>query len=218
MDAAAETDTAAICRDRLLEAALPHVALDGWTMPALIAGASDLGLKPGHVRAVFADPERDALRHFSDWTDRRMQARMQTVDIDRMRMRERIATAVMLRLEVLSEHKEAMRRACGALVLPQHAGRFPGALYRSVDAIWRQVGDASVDFSFYTRRGLLAAVLAATTLYWIDDSSPEQCDTRAFLDRQIAGIMRISSSGARVKNAVARIIRPRWFRRRLGEF
>ena len=37
---------------------------------------------------------------------------------------------------------------------------------RTVDAIWHAAGDRSADFSWYTKRAILAAVYTATVLYW----------------------------------------------------
>jgi ubiquinone biosynthesis protein COQ9 len=80
--------------------------------------------------------------------------------------------------------------------------------YRTVDAIWRVAGDQATDFNFYTKRGLLAAVLASTTLFWLDDASEGHAETWGFLDRRIAGIMKIPKAQARVSEFVDRLTKP----------
>jgi ubiquinone biosynthesis protein COQ9 len=187
-------------RDRLLEAALPHVVFDGWGLTALLAGASDIKVSAGQIHAVFINPERDLLTHFSDWADRRMLARLLELDLPSMTVRLRVATAVRARLEGLAGHEEAVRRAVGSLVLPGNAGPAARDMYGAVDAIWRVAGDQSTDFNFYTKRGLLAAVLATTTLFWLDDTSDEHAETWVFLDRRIEEIMRIPKLRARIQS------------------
>ena len=195
-------------RDQLLEAALPHVVFDGWGMAALAAGASDLGLSTGQIHAVFVTPERDFPGHFADWADRRMLERLAGMDFAAMKVREKITAAVRARLEILDGHEEAVRRLIGLLSLPGNAGAALRDGYRTVDAIWRVAGDQATDFNFYTKRGLLAAVLASTTLFWLDDASEGHVETWAFLDRRIEGIMKIPRYQARVSDMVDRLVKP----------
>ncbi len=215
---AAEPDPGDIrtLRDQLLEAALPHVVFDGWSLAALIAGASDIGLGSGHAHAAFINPKRDLVVHFSDWADRRMLDQLQDIDLESMKVRDRIATLVLARFDALVEHKEATRRAIALLALPGNPDVSARALYRTVDAIWRAAGDTAVDFSFYSKRGLLAAVLMATTLYWLNDRSPSHAETRAFLHRRIAGIMRIPAWRSRLRDSAKTLTRWRGLRRQSG--
>ena len=192
-------------RDRLLEAALKHVIFDGWGLAALSAGAADIGMTAGQIHAVFISPERDLVSHFSDWADRRMLLALSELDLPSMKVRARITGAVRARLEALTGNEEAVRRAAGKLALPGHTGLALRDGYRTVDAIWRVAGDEATDFNFYTKRGLLAAVLVSTTLFWIDDTSDRHEATWAFLDRRIEGIMRIPKLQSAMRSKVKQI-------------
>src|SRR3546814_4924864 len=70
-----------------------------------------------------------------------MAAQLAAADLDAMRIRDRIAFAVRLRLEMAERHKEAVRRALAFLALPGNAGLAVRSLYRTVDAIWWACGD-----------------------------------------------------------------------------
>ena len=89
-------------------------------------------------------------------------------------------------------------------------------LYGTVDGIWHAAGDRATDFSFYTKRGTLAAVYAATLLFWLDDSSPDFDDTRAFLDRQLAGVASIGKARQRFELAMERLPNPLRLLRQFG--
>ena len=197
-----------VSRDRLLEAALPRVVFDGWGMTALSAGAADIGFTEGQIHAVFVEPERDLVAHFPDWADRRMLARLSEMDLAAMKIRERITWAVRARLEAMEGHEEAVRRLIAIKALPGNTAAALRDGYRTVDAIWRVAGDQATDFNFYTKRGLLAAVLAFTTLFWLDDASEGHAETWGFLDRRIAGIMKIPKAQARVSEFVDRLTKP----------
>ncbi len=186
-------------RDTIVEKALPHVAFDGWTLTALIAGARDAGLDPARAQLAFPGGEIEAVKHFSAWLDRRMLEALDKRDLKAMKIRERIAAGVMARLDLALPHREAVRRSLAVLAMPLNAPVALGCLYGTVDAIWRWAGDASTDYNFYTKRGLLAGVLSATTLYWMNDVSENQAETRQFLDRRIGEVMQVPRVMARAR-------------------
>ena len=48
------------------------------------------------------------------------------------------------------------------MALPQNVAGSASALAKLVDEIWYLVGDRSMDFSYYTKRGLLSGVYVST--------------------------------------------------------
>lgn len=189
-------------RDQLLEAALVHVPFDGWSRRSLSAGARDLGLEPGLARRLLPRGGDDLLAHLERWADRQMLARVDPDALAAMRIRDRIATCVRARLEALAPHREAMRRAVAARLLPSNALAGCTSLWRTVDLMWSLAGDKADDYSYYSKRSLLAAVWTSTFLFWLDDRSEGSRDTWAFLDRRIGDVMQIGAVRARVGDAL----------------
>jgi ubiquinone biosynthesis protein COQ9 len=188
-------------RDRLLEAALVHVPFDGWSRRSLFAGARDLGVEPGLARRLFPRGGDDLLAQLERWADRRMLAQVDVDDLAGMRIRERIGTLVRARLEALAPHREAMRRAVAARLLPGNAMAGCASLWRTVDLMWSIAGDKAEDYNYYTKRSLLAAVLTSTFLFWLEDRSDGLRDSWAFLDRRIGDVMQIGALRARIGDA-----------------
>lgn len=199
-EAAAER---AALRERLMLAALPHVAFDGWTTTALVAGARDAGLDTIEAQRVFPGGVADLLRAFADWADARMVERMAAADIGAMRMQDRVRLAVRARLEAMAPYREAVRRGIAHFALPSNSASGLKSLYRTIDAMWYAAGDRSADFGFYTKRGILAGVFSATLLCWLDDTSEGYEVTWAFLDRRVDDVMRFHRLTGRVRRAVA---------------
>jgi ubiquinone biosynthesis protein COQ9 len=56
------------------------------------------------------------------------------------------------------------------------------------------------------------AVYSATVLFWLRDTSEDDVDTLAFLDRRLAGVGRIGRLRGRAEGLVARLPRPRALR------
>src|SRR6185503_5267431 len=122
-------------RERLLEAALGHVPFDGWTDTSLRRAAADLGLTPADVLDAFPGGAVEALDLFMVLADRRMLADLETEDVAKLKVRERVLFAVRRRLERALPHREAVRRGLAALALPQNAPLALKSLYRTVDAV-----------------------------------------------------------------------------------
>ena len=158
-------------RDRLLRAALPHVPFDGWSDAALLTAAAEIGLEPEEARQAFPGGPVALVAYHAAYADRRLEEALKEVELGEMRLRERIAHAVRLRLEQNAAHREAIRAALPILAQPTNGPHALASLYRTVDTIWFAVGDRSTDFGFYTKRALLAGVYLSTLLYWLNDGS-----------------------------------------------
>jgi ubiquinone biosynthesis protein COQ9 len=195
-------------RDKVILAMLPDVPFEGWSRRALRHAAKHVDLTEAELSSLFPRGVRDAVAAFSDWADRATETALAKRHPARLKLRERIALGVRTRLSVLEPHREAVRRMLAFLALPANLPLGPRLLYRTVDTLWYAAGDRSTDFSFYTKRGLLAGIYAATTLYWLDDKSPDHAATAEFLDRRIAEVMQIPKLRGRATAALGRLPNP----------
>ena len=180
---AAETPVASAAaepKDRLLDAALPHVAFDGWSEVTLAAAIRDSGVAPALARALFPRPVDLALA-WHRRGDRMMTQTLAASDLSALRFRDRITLAVRLRLE--GADREVVRRSAAMFALPQHAAEGARAIWQTADAIWLALGDTTRDLNWYTKRASLSAVHATTLLHWLGDASDGQAATWEFLDR-----------------------------------
>jgi ubiquinone biosynthesis protein COQ9 len=189
-------------RDAALEATLPNVPFDGWTYRSLRAGLASIDVSPDEAELLFPGGGPDLIEAFCDWADRRMAAAAQDLGGS---LSGRVRALIALRLQQNRGYKEAVRRAVAILALPRHARLAATCTARTVDAIWHEAGDRSADFSWYTKRAILAAVYGAVVLYWLRDSGEDDAATLAFLDRRLAGVGRITSVRRRVEGAVGRL-------------
>lgn len=178
-------------RMAILEAALGHVVFDGWTQQALKAAGEDLNMEPIELQRHFPRGSADAIALFSREADKVMLFELAKIDLNSMRVRDKVACAVKLRLEAVAPHKEAVRRGLAFFALPANAPLGVTCLYRTVDAIWQGIGDRSTDYNFYSKRLLLSAVYSSTLIYWLDDKSEDNEASWAFLERRIDEVMKV---------------------------
>lgn len=195
-------------RQALLAAMLAHVPFDGWTAKALSAAAADCGYDSGLLQRAFPGGAPEALEAWVAETDRAMLAVLAGRDLETMKVRDRVRTAIVIRFELVAAHREAIRRALALEALPQHAPRALAQLYRTVDAIWYAAGDTATDFNFYSKRLLLAGVYGTTLLHWLDDKSEGFASTADFLDRRLADVMRIQQVKGRLSRLAEKLPNP----------
>ncbi len=195
-------------RAALIEAMLPDAAFDGWSRPALRAAARRIGASFDEAAALFPGGPADLVAGFSRWADHRMLDRLETLPLEPLRVSERVALAIGARLDIIAPWREAVRRALAVLALPQNAPLAVRLLYETVDGVWYAAGDAATDFSFYSKRLTLAAIYAATVLYWLEDRSPGFADTRAFVDKRLADVARIGRARRDLAAAIDRLPNP----------
>jgi ubiquinone biosynthesis protein COQ9 len=191
-------------RDAAIDAMLPHVPARGWGMAALRAGLRDAGAEPADAELLFPGGGADLIEAFIDLADRRMERDAAAADMADLRLPARVRAVIALRLAAMRPHRDAVRRGLGILALPRHAGLAARCTARTVDAIWHAAGDRSADFSWYTKRAILAAVYSATLLVWLRDEDEADTATLAFLDRRLADVARIGRLRRRVQDTLGR--------------
>jgi len=185
-------------RDAAIDLLVPHVAALGWTTNALREAAGE------GAPMLFPGGAPDLVEAYIDLMDRRM-ADHAAPHLADQRLTARVRTLIATRFDLARDHKPAVRRAAFLLAQPQHAALATRCTARTVDAIWHAAGDISADFSWYTKRAILAGVYTATLFYWMNDSATDAA-TLAFLDRRLAAVGRITKLRQRVTAALTRVL------------
>jgi len=194
-------------RDRVLIEALGEIPQDGFSEMTLANAAARAGIAKRELQDAFPKGPASLVEAFSDWADRRM-TEIMAEEKSEQRLRDRVASAVRTRIEVVAPHKEAARRAAGFLAAPQHAPLAAKLTMRTVDAMWRAAGDTSSDFSYYTKRALLTAVYGSTLAYWFSDASEGHSATWTFLGNRIDNVMQIEKFRGQAREAIAKLPNP----------
>lgn len=194
-----EDDHLAATRAAVIAAALPHVPFDGWTDRTLAEAVAEAGVDPGLSRLAFPRGGVDLALAFHRDRDRALAADLAGADLLGLRFRDRVAYAVMRRLELVAEDREAVRRGAALFALPHHAADGARAIWQTADTIWTALGDESRDFAWYSKRATLSAVYSSALLYWLGDQSPGFSATRDFVARRIDNVMQVEGVKAKLR-------------------
>ncbi|MBP7243598.1 COQ9 family protein [Amaricoccus sp.] len=188
----------------VIAAALPHVAFDGWTDKTLAFAVEDAGVDPGVSRLAFPRGGLDLALAYHYDCDAALAARLAEAALLDLRFRDRVAFAIVTRLELIAAEREAVRRGVALFALPLNAADGARAIWHTADTIWTALGDTSGDFNWYSKRASLSAVYSSALLYWLGDGSTDFQATRDFVQRRIDDVMRFEEVKARVaRNPIA---------------
>jgi len=188
--------------DELRIALAPDIAraavFDGWTDAALDQAAALAGVDTAVARLGFPGGAMDMIAAWIESTDARMKAAFADGHLATLKVRDRIRTLVLFRLDAIAGMEEALRRALAIQAMPQNLARTLGIGWHSADLMWRLAGDTATDYNHYTKRALLTGIYTATLAVFLDDESEGKEATRAFLDRRIENVMQFEKTKARV--------------------
>ena len=193
-----ESDPDAELRDRLADAVAREAAFSGWTSLAMRNAGGTIGAA-ADTRRLFPGGPVDVLAYLSRRADERTVEALEKEGGD-LKVRDRIALGVKLRIQNTVGGKESVRRGLALLALPFNGPLALKLLYRTVDGIWYAAGDKSTDFNFYSKRTILGGVFSSTLLYWLNDRSEGDEATWDFLGRRLEDVMRFEKLKADVRS------------------
>ena len=181
-------------RDAAINRVLDMVPSCGWSIAALRAADPELA----DLDLLFPGGSAELVEAFIDFADREMETDAAATDFNAMGLTKRVRRVIELRLIRQRPHRDAIRRALAVLALPGNGRIAARTAARTIDAIWHAAGDTSSDFSWYTKRAILAGVYGSTLLYWLRDYSEDDTATMEFLDRRLAGAGRFHKAMGRL--------------------
>ena len=203
-----DLDPSLKARRSILEALLKHVPFDGWSSLSLKQAVKDVGLPAGADELYFPGGPLEVIEFWNQQNDAYMSLEMAKLDQNKMRIRDKITKAIVLRLQVISPHEEAAKRAIARTALPDGLALSPKILWASADAMWRAIGDTSTDFNYYTKRTSLSAVISTSLLAWLSDDDPKKLKALAFIDARIENVMQFEKAKFKAKKRLSELPDP----------
>ena len=146
---------------KLMLAALPNVAFDGWSNSTFEAACRETDISERKARLFCPRGALDLAVAFHKWGDDQFEISFKKKRISKLKVREKIKKAVELRIKLASD-KEAVRRGVVLFALPIYAFEGSRLIWDTADLIWELIGDNSEDYNWYSKRTILSAVYAST--------------------------------------------------------
>ncbi|XP_024980554.1 ubiquinone biosynthesis protein COQ9, mitochondrial [Cynara cardunculus var. scolymus] len=185
---------------RVLAASLHHVIRLGWTEPAMIAGARDVGVSPSIVGAI---PRKEgALVEY--FMDECLQKLIDAIDSGELQLQdlvpsERIAKLVKARLLMQAPYISKWPQALSIQAQPSN---FPTSFKQRamlVDEFWHASSDEGDGVDWYVKRTVLGGIYSTTEIYMLTDNSPDFHDSWIFLNGRVRDAFDLKKTFQEVK-------------------
>ena len=202
------TDASHKARADILKAMLPQAAFDGWTQKSLRMAVAQTDLPLGSEELYFPEGPLEVIKFWSAEMNDKVVSDLAALDQPSLKIREKVTAGVLAALYAIGPHEEAARRAMSRMSLPDALGQGPKQLWSAADTIWRAIGDKSTDVNYFSKRTILAGVIASTLTVWLSDDDPQKSGARAFLDARIANVMSFEKAKWDFKKRTANMPNP----------
>ncbi|KAL5597044.1 hypothetical protein BROUX41_006289 [Berkeleyomyces rouxiae] len=181
---------------QILSAAYKHVPELGFTTAALTAGARDAGF-PEITTAAVADGAFALVRwhlvHARLALTGQSKALFAEEPARSSGVGERVEALTWERLKANAEVVHKWQDALALMAQPSYLPESVKELGALSDEIYFLAGDASVDSSWYTKRGSLSMIYASSELFMTNDRSQGFAETRQFLNRRLSETSSLSN-------------------------
>ena len=141
----------------ILGHAKKYVVKNGWSSNILKNLLSN-NFKDSDLKYLFPNGYIDLLDLSLIELNKSLEEKIKKINIINFPVSKRMKKILYVRLEILNKEKIFFKKTFNHLLLPQNNKILKKNLYNSVDSMWYLAGDNSTDFSFYTKRLILAAV------------------------------------------------------------
>ena len=188
-------DWAADAESCVLAEALKLAPTLGWTWAMTKAAGAAAGLSLGETELLLPGGPRDLAALYARACDAAAMAALTEIDPKSLKIRQRIRTGALARIDAAMATEAATRRWTGFLALPANAPLGLRLVWESADALWTWAGDTATDENHYSKRALLAGILTATLLVRLRQG---EAAAAATLDRRIEAVMAFERFKGRV--------------------
>ncbi|HJD55833.1 MAG TPA: COQ9 family protein [Rickettsia endosymbiont of Pyrocoelia pectoralis] len=143
------------------------------------------GFTKGYSLILFPEGLSEMIEFFESYLDNIMVEALSTQE-QPSKIREKISLAVKTRIKALPPIIHSKNSAYFTLNPIQGTQ----VAFATCDAIWSYAGDKSLDYNYYTKRGLLLAVYTSSILFYIQDESKNYINTDKFIEESVENIVK----------------------------
>jgi len=179
-------DWAQAAEQEVLDAALRLAPEQGWTRWMTLAAGREAGLSRGETDLLLPHGSADLAALLARRHDAAALAALAAIDPASLKIRERIAAAVMARIDAAAADEPATRRWAAFLAMPFNLPLAGRLLWDGADRLWRWAGDEATDENHYSKRAILSGILAGALALRLQSGAEA---ARAFVDARIANVM-----------------------------
>ncbi|MGR4000545.1 MAG: COQ9 family protein [Alphaproteobacteria bacterium] len=179
-------------QEQLYLLTLQYVPKYGWSDLAITRARQKLKLPPKSEKLIFPDGGKQVLQK---WAEKQIQIAAQNLANSKTKGTTlRVQTGIQNLINQADKNPKLANRAANRLLMPDAAPLAIKLLANASNAIWSAVPDPSLDYNWYSKRAILANVLAQVLIYHHHHNNTQK--THDFLAKKLkAEVQRGASAG-----------------------
>ena len=158
-------------RLKILKFAKIVVAKDGLTSNTFKNISKKYDLNIDEMNLLFPGGKNDFLQFVLEQLNIDLENYCKKLDLIRLPVHKRIRKILLSKIYIMEKEKKFYEKIFLNLLIPKKNFSLPIKLYKSVDQIWFIAGDTSVDFNFYTKRLILAAIYSRVIFFFFNNNN-----------------------------------------------
>ncbi len=190
-------------QEQILILALKAASKLGWSQEMLNQVTNDLGYSDGIVQVVFPSGMNQILEVLNQYFDQQMTEKMREIDLANLRVHEKIRQALEMRLMSMQPYYDGLVKISQYYAHPLRLPIMMKGLWHTVDQMWYLANDTSLDYNYYTKRGLLYMVHSTTLAYWMNRGSDDLAPVFDFMNSRLGNVASIPQLKSKIKEIIS---------------
>ena len=97
-------------KNQILKSTFKHIHINGWSKHSMLLGCSDIGISCDQLNQIFPVGIDGLIDHYFFVNEQSMSRQLSKIDLDNMRVRDKISLGVRIRLKNNKKHKKPLKR------------------------------------------------------------------------------------------------------------
>ena len=176
----------------------------GWHKGIMPQVCRDLGLTEEYYLIWFEQGIISILRYLENAYDQEMLQILASLPKPTS-ITQQIAQALKIRICGTSRTKTLAQKNSAYYLKNLHITDLASFAWQSVDLVWQQAGDLSLDYNYYSKRALLHGIYLAAQIRYNTDQSDDNIATKEFIDKSLHQLVGTIKRIKQVPNVLKKI-------------
>ena len=189
-------------KNRFLKEFLVISSINGWNLDSFEKTKKKLKFNSDLANKLFTNKLDDLILFYYFSTNDQLSKIYTKRRFNKKSIRLSILNAIKIKFELLNKNKDSVKKSSIFLSNPSKQFLSGKIIYKTVDHIWKLIGDLSNDYNFYTKRAILASIYSFAMIMWLNDKNKNLDKTFNFLEKSIMNMNVVSNIKSKLKETI----------------
>tara|TARA_Y100000590_G_scaffold322536_1_gene365292 strand:- start:2359 stop:2958 length:600 start_codon:yes stop_codon:yes gene_type:complete len=189
-------------KNRFLKEFLVISSINGWNLDSFEKTKKKLKFNSDLANKLFTNKLDDLILFYNFSTNDQLSKIYTKRRFNKKSIRLSILNAIKIKFELLNKNKDSVKKSSIFLSNPSKQFLSGKIIYKTVDHIWKLIGDLSNDYNFYTKRAILASIYSFAMIMWLNDKNKNLDKTFNFLEKSIMNMNVVSNIKSKLKETI----------------